>query len=246
MATKIPRSKENDYTRRDGATAPGVRRASRPARRSSTSASYSFDPACCRATSRTSSAWRRCRSASPVRCASTASTPRASSTSRWRRPRARSSPATTAACGCSARAAACAPPCVERVDAALAGLHLRRRAARRASSASGSREHFDEITARRRVDDQRPASCIDIGQYAIGPLRYLRFNYTTGDAAGQNMTGKATLRRLRVDPGAAIRAAPSTSCRATSTPTRSTRTINMLADARPARRRRGGRSRRIC
>jgi hydroxymethylglutaryl-CoA reductase (NADPH) len=33
---------------------------------------------------------------------------------------------------------------------------------------------------------------INIGQYQIGPLRYLRFNYTTGDAAGQNMTGKAT------------------------------------------------------
>jgi hydroxymethylglutaryl-CoA reductase (NADPH) len=33
----------------------------------------------------------------------------------------------------------------------------------------------------------------DIRQYAVGPLRYLRFNYTTGDAAGQNMTGKATL-----------------------------------------------------
>jgi hydroxymethylglutaryl-CoA reductase (NADPH) len=32
-----------------------------------------------------------------------------------------------------------------------------------------------------------------VGQYSIGPLRYLRFNYTTGDAAGQNMTGKATL-----------------------------------------------------
>ena len=32
-----------------------------------------------------------------------------------------------------------------------------------------------------------------IGQYAVGPMRYLRFNYTTGDAAGQNMTGKATL-----------------------------------------------------
>ena len=32
-----------------------------------------------------------------------------------------------------------------------------------------------------------------IGQYQIGPLRYLRLNYTTGDAAGQNMTGKATL-----------------------------------------------------
>ena len=31
-----------------------------------------------------------------------------------------------------------------------------------------------------------------IGQYQVGPLRYLRFNYATGDAAGQNMTGKAT------------------------------------------------------
>ena len=34
---------------------------------------------------------------------------------------------------------------------------------------------------------------INIYQYAIGPMRHLRFNYTTGDAAGQNMTGKATL-----------------------------------------------------
>ena len=34
---------------------------------------------------------------------------------------------------------------------------------------------------------------VDIVQHAIGPLRHLRFNYTTGDAAGQNMTGKATL-----------------------------------------------------
>lgn len=33
---------------------------------------------------------------------------------------------------------------------------------------------------------------LNIGQYQVGPLRYLRFNYTTGDAAGQNMTGKAT------------------------------------------------------
>jgi hydroxymethylglutaryl-CoA reductase (NADPH) len=31
-----------------------------------------------------------------------------------------------------------------------------------------------------------------IQQFAVGPLRYLRFNYSTGDAAGQNMAGKAT------------------------------------------------------
>ena len=32
----------------------------------------------------------------------------------------------------------------------------------------------------------------NIDQFAVGPLRYLRFNFTTGDAAGQNMCGKAT------------------------------------------------------
>ncbi len=31
-----------------------------------------------------------------------------------------------------------------------------------------------------------------VEQYGVGPMRYLRFNYTTGDAAGQNMAGKAT------------------------------------------------------
>ncbi|MCL4402398.1 MAG: hydroxymethylglutaryl-CoA reductase [Acidobacteria bacterium] len=38
----------------------------------------------------------------------------------------------------------------------------------------------------------RIGKLIYIGQYAVGPSRYLRFNYTTGDAAGQNMTTKAT------------------------------------------------------
>jgi hydroxymethylglutaryl-CoA reductase (NADPH) len=33
---------------------------------------------------------------------------------------------------------------------------------------------------------------IEIEQYPLANLLYLRFNYTTGDAAGQNMTGKAT------------------------------------------------------
>jgi hydroxymethylglutaryl-CoA reductase (NADPH) len=38
----------------------------------------------------------------------------------------------------------------------------------------------------------RSGKLVNIGQYSIGPIRNLRFNYTTGDAAGQNMTGKAT------------------------------------------------------
>jgi hydroxymethylglutaryl-CoA reductase (NADPH) len=33
----------------------------------------------------------------------------------------------------------------------------------------------------------------EIEQYAVGNQLFTRFNYTTGDAAGQNMTGKATL-----------------------------------------------------
>jgi len=51
------------------------------------------------------------------------------------------------------------------------------------------------------LDDVRAAAestthtghLLGIGQYAVGSLRYLRFNFATGDAAGQNMTGKATL-----------------------------------------------------
>jgi hydroxymethylglutaryl-CoA reductase (NADPH) len=38
----------------------------------------------------------------------------------------------------------------------------------------------------------RVGKLIDIEQYAVANLLYTRFNYTTGDAAGQNMTGKAT------------------------------------------------------
>jgi hydroxymethylglutaryl-CoA reductase (NADPH) len=33
---------------------------------------------------------------------------------------------------------------------------------------------------------------VNITQHAMGPLLYLRFNFTCGDAAGQNMTSKAT------------------------------------------------------
>ena len=53
------------------------------------------------------------------------------------------------------------------------------------------RLRFDDIKAVAETTT-RSGKLVNIGQYSIGPLRNLRFNYTTGDAAGQNMTGKAT------------------------------------------------------
>ena len=53
-------------------------------------------------------------------------------------------------------------------------------------------EHCDEIRAAAE-STTRTGRLTYIGQYQIGPLRFLRLNYTTGDAAGQNLTGKATL-----------------------------------------------------
>ena len=52
-------------------------------------------------------------------------------------------------------------------------------------------ENFEQIKAAAEATTQS-GKLTYIGQYSIGPLRYLRFNYTSGDAAGQNMTGKAT------------------------------------------------------
>lgn len=52
-------------------------------------------------------------------------------------------------------------------------------------------EHFDAIKARAETTT-RSGKLRNIEQYPVGKLMYLRFNYTTGDAAGQNMVGKAT------------------------------------------------------
>ena len=38
---------------------------------------------------------------------------------------------------------------------------------------------------------RRPARLRDIEQYAASRFLFLRFNYTSGDAAGQNVTGEA-------------------------------------------------------
>jgi hydroxymethylglutaryl-CoA reductase (NADPH) len=52
-------------------------------------------------------------------------------------------------------------------------------------------EHFDEIKAVAE-STTRSGRLQDIEQYSASRILYTRFNYTTGDAAGQNLTGKAT------------------------------------------------------
>ena len=53
----------------------------------------------------------------------------------------------------------------------------------------------ENIDALRRVvkSSSRTAELTEIEQYCVAKMLYTRFCYTTGDAAGQNMTGKATL-----------------------------------------------------
>ena len=52
--------------------------------------------------------------------------------------------------------------------------------------------HFEEIK-RAAEATTSVGKLTRVTQYAVGPLLYLRCDYTTGDAAGQNMVGKATL-----------------------------------------------------
>ena len=53
------------------------------------------------------------------------------------------------------------------------------------------RDNFEEIKAKAEVPDPF-CTMKNIEQYAVGNLLFTRFNYLTGDAAGQNMVGKAT------------------------------------------------------
>ena len=51
--------------------------------------------------------------------------------------------------------------------------------------------NFTQIKAKAE-ETTNSGKLIDIEQYTVGKLRWLRFNYITGDAAGQNMVTKAT------------------------------------------------------
>lgn len=52
-------------------------------------------------------------------------------------------------------------------------------------------EHFDEVAAAAETTTTT-GKLLEIQQFSVSKLLYTRFNYSTGDAAGQNMTGKAT------------------------------------------------------
>src|SRR5689334_13614802 len=52
-------------------------------------------------------------------------------------------------------------------------------------------EHFDDIKAAAE-STTRSGKLQEIERYSAGRILYTRFNYTTGDAAGQNLNGKAT------------------------------------------------------
>src|SRR5215213_3050723 len=53
------------------------------------------------------------------------------------------------------------------------------------------KEHFDEIKEAGETST-KSGKLRDIEQYSASRILYTRFNWTTGDAAGQNLTGKAT------------------------------------------------------
>src|SRR3954452_16702059 len=52
-------------------------------------------------------------------------------------------------------------------------------------------EHFAEIKAVAE-ETTRTGKLVEIEKYTASRILFTRFNYTTGDAAGQNLTGKAT------------------------------------------------------
>src|SRR5208337_1325299 len=77
------------------------------------------------------------------------------------------------------------------VDAALAGFPVRGRP-RGARIRRVGRRAFRGDQGAAAETTTRSGKLVSIQQFAVGPTRHLRFNFTTGDAAGQNMSGKAT------------------------------------------------------
>jgi hydroxymethylglutaryl-CoA reductase (NADPH) len=62
------------------------------------------------------------------------------------------------------------------------------------------KEHFDGIKEAAETTT-RSGRLRDIEQYTASRILFTRFNYTTGDAAGQNLTGKATAAAVFIATG---------------------------------------------
>ena len=84
------------------------------------------------------------------------------------------------------------------VTATVTADRMQRAPAFEFDDARGAREfggwverHFAELK-RRAEATTRVGRLVEIEQYGVGRLAFLRFDFTTGDAAGQNMVGKAT------------------------------------------------------
>ena len=226
----IPRDRENDYTP-DAATGAAGVPARADGRRSSTSRSYSFEPRRCRATSSTSPASRRCRSASPGRCWSTASTP----SGEFYVPLATAEGTLVASYNRGMKllhAAGGVKTTVldDRMQRAPASSSRAR--ARRARFGEWLAEHFDDIKAAAEATT-RSGRLHDIEQYSASRMLFTRFNYTTGDAAGQNLTGKAT-QAACAGSSRTTRRSSSSSSSPTSRPTRRARRSTCCARAASA------------
>ena len=61
--------------------------------------------------------------------------------------------------------------------------------------------HLDEVT-REAEATSNVAKLLFIDTYLVNKFAFLRFNYSTGDAAGQNMVGRATFAACSLDPRA--------------------------------------------
>ena len=153
---------------------------------------YSFDPACSTATSRTSSASPRCRSGSRGRCWWTASTPSGT----FYVPLATTEGALVASYNRGMKLLYAAGG----VRTTVVAEAMQRAPAFGFDSAREARAFGDWLTVSfEDIKAEAEASTHvgrlhDIEQFPASRYMFLRFDYTTGDAAGQNLTGQATLR----------------------------------------------------
>ena len=186
----VPRDRDDDYTR-EAADARRQFAEEQTGASLEHVSSYSFDPAETSGNIEqfTGVAQVPLGLAGPVR--STASTRRATSTCRWPPPRARWSPPTTAACACCYETGGIKTTILDdRMQRAPAFLFAER--ARDARLPRLDQRELRGRSRRRRRPPRARGGCSTSSCIRPAAILYTRFNYTTGDAAGQNLTGKAT------------------------------------------------------